>query len=368
MRQELRYRVTREPRRRDGADLAALDVPVGRLDDDSGIYPQRLLPGEYTVSLSADPRVRRTVDLDNGDELPLALVQEGQSLVFRRLPSPPRRFAGMSPFSRTAGPWTVTGYVGGIAPENRTLRVFTTLERTPADDPATIRLPRPREALIELTPELTGDRPSGMAPARYRVSEWSGPYGFPAPAWSIAAPQWPASDPQSPGTEPARPVVQVWWLASATAPVSAVLTRGTDFVVDAPGDLNRRVTADGVDVTVASVRVEAHRVETSPGAFEIKPCLVVRLSYPPERRVWARPRDLAVLGQEHRFYTTPRGGRYTGLFWTKTPGESREMQQIELIEARRFKGECEGEKASVALTLGTPQTEAVPQPAAGGAP
>lgn len=363
MKQDLRYRLSREglEARRPVADH---DVPVGRMEVDSGWFPDPLPPGGYRVGLSADPRVNRSVELGGGDQLLLALTEQGGGLGFERLLCPADRFAGLPPVSGTSGPWRLTAYSGGISPApERALRLYATLELDPvADRQPTLRLPRPRELLFEVSPEPSGDgSASAPAPARYR---WADRDGVPAPAWSVVAPAWPAFDP---GDQPLRPVVQVWWRDETEAPASAVLRRDADFVVNAPGDLDRPVKANGVDVTVASVRTEAHRIETADGVFDRKECLVVRLTHPRGRRVWARPRDVEVAGHEHRFYASDGLGHYTGVFWTKTADEAlATVRRIDLIEAQAFKQECAAAGSTVRLTLDTPQTDVAPVPPAVG--
>ena len=338
-RQELTYRLVPDDRDAAAAPAGDLDVPVGRLEDDAGWYPGPLPAGGYRVGLTGDPRGRREVALDGGDQLLLSLSEKAGSLTLTRLFCPTERFPGRQPYSRTAGPWRLTAYSGGISPD-RSLRVDATLERDPAFDPPTVRIPRPREVLFELSPEGGGTGAGGRPlPSRYRWADWSENQGFPAPAWSFIAPAWPSADPEATDSDPARPVLHAWWLEQGEGPSSALLRADTDFVVDAPGTLDRVIDAGGVRVGLSSVRTENHRVETGDGEVDEKPCLVVRLTYPPRHRVWARPRDVAVSGYEHRFYTAEDGGGYyTGVFWTKTPSEVLErVRRIELVEEQSFK-------------------------------
>ena len=98
--------------------------------------------------------------------------------------------------------------------------------------------------------------------ARYRWADYAGRDGLPAPAWSISSPCGPPPIRPSRTTSP-RPTVEAWWLDAGVAPAATVLHAGPDFLVDAPGDINRHVNAAGAAVTVVSVRSETHRVPVS---------------------------------------------------------------------------------------------------------
>ena len=293
------------------------------------------------------------------------MTERAGKLTLERRLCPDDRFPGLVPTSRAVGDWRFTAYSAGFAPD-RTLRLFSTLERDPALDPPTLRIPRPRDVLIELKAEATATGALVQpAAARYRWADYAGRDGLPAPAWSLSSPFWPTADPTIPNYEPARPTVEAWWLDAGLAPAATVLNAGPDFLVDAPGDLNRHVNAAGAAVTVVSVRSETHRVPVSAESFEPKPCLVVRLISPEKHRVWARLRDVAVAGHEHRFYATPTAWHYTGVFWTTTPTEAlAKVRRIELVEESSFKEACRAANSTALVTLGTPTPREVPLPPA----
>ena len=331
------------------------------------------------MRLSSDDRVRRSLALDGGDQLLLSLTDRAGVVGFERRLYPLRPLFGREPASVEKGRWRLSAPRASLGTD-RALDVLALIERIPSPetDPPTILLPRPGEVLIELSAGSGGD--SGETPTvKFRRSNWFDRDGFAAPAWRLVTPSWPNAVDGS----AAPPLISAWWRYGAEAPPSALLESGTHFQisrsgrdrdrargslkVDAPGTSDRQIDANGVSVTVESVRTETHRVETSEGVFDEKPCLVVRLAYPEGKQVWARPRGIATAGDEHRFYAA--AGRYTGLFWTTTTSTALEdVKAIELIEAEAFKQACRNDGTSLELSLPRPTTDLPPAlvPAGGG--
>ncbi len=137
-------------------------------------------------------------------------------------------------------------------------------------------------------------------------------WGYPAPAWKIDVSGWPST----PGiSSSAIPVLEVWWDAENEAVPAVLVERRRDLTL---GDDLRgyRFSIDGLPGTIESVQVEDHEVDVGKATKETRPCLVLRVAYPKNRPVWARPYGLAIEGSEHRFYEDV--DKYTGLFWPAT--------------------------------------------------
>jgi hypothetical protein len=105
------------------------------------------------------------------------------------------------------------------------------------------------------------------------------------------------------------------------------------------------VALEGVELKRLDIQVEGRPPQKVN-------CLVVRLSYPPERapffvRFSSDP-DRRI-GEEHRFYTT--AGKYTGVFWPVTEKDVRNIDRLELFSvAELMKTSLHVEK----LELGRP--------------
>ena len=186
-------------------------------------------------------------------------------------------------------------------------------------------------------------------------------WGYPAPAWKIDVSGWPST----PGiSSSAIPVLEVWWDAENEAVPAVLVERRRDLTL---GDDLRgyRFSIDGLPGTIESVQVEDHEVDVGKATKETRPCLVLRVAYPKNRPVWARPYGLAIEGSEHRFYEDV--DKYTGLFWPATrPQADMVLQRLGLISVVDFRRDAQRRGAMLRLDdLEAPNPQDIPLPPVG---
>jgi hypothetical protein len=91
------------------------------------------------------------------------------------------------------------------------------------------------------------------------------------------------------------------------------------------------VALEGVELKQLEVNVEGRPPQKVN-------CLVVRLSYPPEREPFfvrfSSDPDRKI-GEEHRFYSS--AGKYTGRFWPVTEKDVRNIERLELFSVAELK-------------------------------
>jgi hypothetical protein len=208
------------------------------------------------------------------------------------------------------------------------LQMLVTLEKLPVAGEAVLQLIKPRQAWVEVTPDVKN-------PSQHAV-RWLYQPGYPAPAWTVDASAWPMADD---GKGSAPPVLRVWWSPDLEANAAAVLSRGPN-VPDLFALRNHTVTVEGAQVRFDGMSVEEHFVETSPGQRTLQKCLVVRMSHELGPAVWVRPAGLRFEGQEHRFYHEAK--QYTGLFWPVDEASiGQALQSVGVISLNAFKRDAE---------------------------
>lgn len=318
LRQQLHYKVEnydRTPLADSPPD--GLDVSSSRAGD--RWFPGGLKPGSYRLRIAGEQRTAEAT-IHQGDLLLLRLSESAGQLGLSRLN-----------WSREDFPWKPhvenARWRLSLMQNQRTaegaLRMLVSLEQLAGDGDGALEQLRPREAWLELTTREPN--------ARTIISRWRPVTGYPAAVWSADAPAWPMA---AEGVTPARPRVRLWFNAEQEAPAAATLRRHHDFM--ALSDLaGRAVRVSGDEVTIEAVGVERHLVETRPGVRQPQSCLVVRISHPTDKRVWARVRGLHLAGQEHRYYSAI--GSYSGLFWPVTSDEAElALANISLISLNDF--------------------------------
>jgi hypothetical protein len=273
--------------------------------------PAKLPAGTYQLRLLTADQPRRRFLVNDGDWLPVRLNATPNGVGFEReLYS--RVAFGLNPaIEDPRRIWRLSAIQNQLQGGQR-LRMTAAFERLfDPDDPA-LRLPRPREIWFDIQ-AAGGGTGTARPGATIQVAEQ---WGYPAPCWRIDVSNWPTAAGSS---TPAAPVLQAWWDADDEAVPAAVVERGREFAVN--DDLDRYpLRIDGQPVTIESVRVEDHEVEIGDGARQRVSCLVVRVAYPKDNPVWARPYGIAFDGWEHRFYEDV--GKYTGLFWPVTQAQA----------------------------------------------
>ena len=208
-----------------------------------------------------------------------------------------------------ADPWLLT--VLGNIEDKQTRKgreITTALDQTNKRTGDTLALAPPQWTWFTVTSKGDAQPTSGL-------SFYPRPY-FAAPVWGLDMAEW------SPN---ATPVVEAWWkeqlainAARSSGPGAArasTTTRKTRRIYtdnssrSAPPTTNRASSWRAWSLSSLSVQV-------APGNWEMKKCMVVRLSFPPGQPYFVLPPDAAA-GCEHRFYMA--ANRYTGVFFGVDP-------------------------------------------------
>ena len=326
MRQRLRYWIDRE----DNEKLpeipdSGLELSAGSGNDRWYRFPESLPPGGYKMRVDTNRRVLQNVIVNRGDLLLLNLFPGANGVEWRRA-FVTRDDYGDKP-GETSGDWRLA-VLQNQRVRDRGLQMLLMLDKAPEKAEATLQEVRPRETWIEV------DSSAG-AKAAFDL-RWGYQPGYAAPAWTVESPEWPSLR----GTQTAaKPLVRVWWSPIQDTPPDAFVARSEELPT-LYNATNITRTVDGEPVVIDSVDVETHRVETQPGKFEDKRCLVVRVTHPRAKPVKVRVEGIAPSGQEHRYY--PEAGKVTALFWPVDEAQARNgLSRINLVSINRFKSQAE---------------------------
>ncbi len=314
----------------DGKNVAVPGTPaegldVSRVGANDQWFPGGLAPDSYKILTYAQRPVETWFALAPGDLLLLRLAATPAGVRFERSCFGADDYLG-KPFQERNG-WRLT-VLQNQREEPQDLRLLTLLEQAVSPTEPILRQVHPGECWFEVSP-----RANTAAPHRL---DWQPAWGYPAPAWNLHVPNWLET---STSPSPAEPLLRVWWNPDQYAPADFVLHRGADFQA-LSGLAGRAVHMGGDAVRLEDASLENHVVQIQPGVRRVEPCLVIRLSYPPGKPVWARVLGLDAGGVEHRFYS--RIGKYTGLFWPVTPAQAaRSVTGIGLVSLETFKHQAE---------------------------
>lgn len=344
LRKALRYGVTTL------ANAPAPGMPAGGLEvsapgGNSQWYPGGLAPGAYNLVVQGDNWLETPFVLNQGDLLLVDLRMGGTGL-----------FPERAVYAKQAFPWRPARQVanwyfallqnqaipkvpGGLGAE-----LLLSLERLPDPRAATLEVLRPIETWMEVAADGT--------PAAAIAQDWSLEYGYPTPAWSLVVSNWPTAAVTG---APAAPRIKAWWNPDQPRRPAAILQRGADFK-QATELRDRAVMVDGTNVTLDSVRLEQHVVQTGPNQRTRQPCLVVRLrsarradisatgspssaeaSEAPLAR--ARVGGISYLAQEERFYRSEAA--YALLVWPVGADEAAGITELDLLSLSDFKKNAE---------------------------
>jgi len=295
-------------------------MDVAGSDDQDKWYPHSLASGSYSLWNDHDSEPAQVI-VENGNRLVLQYLQIDGKLNCQRLP-----------FLKTDYPWKPVKNVGdwsAVALENRIdqtnkLQLLIAFEKRPETNPTAVAQYEPDDIWFDVTDRDGRSSPAGLKSQRV--------YGFPVPTWKLEIENWPI-DPQS--HRPIPPVVNVWYNPNRRQPPSAVLTRGRDYQ-DLSQLLGRTIDIDGVSIQLNDIQVEHRRVETSPGQFELQPCLVVRAqskkrfvntnrdldskdNVSTQQRIRIRPTGCEFEGFQELYYGDV--GKFTGIYWPIVTGE-----------------------------------------------
>ena len=348
MRQRLRYWIDRE----DNEKLpeipdTGLELSSGSSNDRWYRFPESLPPGGYKMRVDTNRRVLQNVIINRGELLLLNLVAGAKGAEWQRA-FVTRDDYGDKP-GESSGDWRLVA-VQNQRVKDRGLQMLLMLDKAPERAEATLQQQRPRETWLEVS--------SSAGPSATFDLRWGYQPGYAAPAWNIESPEWPTVR----GTQTvAQPRVRMWWSPILDTPPDAFVARSAELPTLLHATNVSRPMEDDT-VVIDSVEVEIHRVETQPGKFEDKRCLVVRVTHPQAKPVKVRVEGVAPAGQEHRYY--PEAGKYTALFWPVEEAQARSgLSRINLISINRFKSLAEKNGHVISLDkLNEPQsTDVRPQ-------
>jgi hypothetical protein len=367
LRQKLHYWIDRA----DNTPITPGDgLDVSRVGENAQWYQNGLPPAIYKVRVHTDRRQQKDISLTGGDLLLVDAVNGDGGLIFERGLYSLADFP-LKPATEQSG-WRAA-LLQNQQLAGQAVQMLVTLEKTTDRRETILQRLRPRLTWIEIIPrpeyEASSKDPKPGVCARVVPfnQRWRYLAGYPAPAWGIDIPSWPRATgkpgPVAAASTLERPVVKIWWNPDQEIPAVSSIDRGNDFskieeLIDRP------LPVDGDNITIESVRVEEHLVETRPGQREMKPCLVIRASYAECKPVWGQVKGLKIDGQEHRFYEQP--SKYTGIFWpvdAKTVNST--LSEIGFVSLSGFKKQAESRKFTAVLKdLAAPATDDArpPQP------
>jgi hypothetical protein len=321
------------------------------------LWSQPLPPGQYLLRVrlgGPEQTVEQPISLRAGDALLVKMVRgPGGNYRLERVACTQEDYRLRPPRPRAGGEWDAAALqVQWLEPGR--LQALVLLEEQRDRVGAVIHQVRPAEVWFELTAA------GGSGPVVPPTVRWGERFGYPAPGWLLDGPAWPL---RPAGHEPLPPRLRVWW----SPPAAEQPQRLPDLSPEVrPGP----TTADGVPVTVESVRVEQRPVVPSAGEAPVmKSCLAVRVSFPEANPVWLRPLPgAAALPAEHRYYYEAH--KYVALFWSDEPWTDGRVRQalagLRWQSVGRFQREAEAGRRSLDLAgLGEPRADDArpPEPA-----
>lgn len=337
-------------------------LDVSQIGEGAQWYQQGLPPAIYKVRVHTDRRLQKDISLSGGDLLLVDAVNGERGLVFERglysLADYP-----LKPAAEQSG-WRAA-LLQNQQLAGRAVQMLTTLEKTTDRRETILQRLRPRLTWIEVIPRpeyeasLKNPRPDVCARTTPFCQRWKYLAGYPAPAWGIDIPAWPqaAGNPAAPtASSLERPVVKFWWNPDQDTPVAGSFDRNNDFT-KIEDLVDRSLPVDGDSITLESVDIEDHLVETHPGQREMKTCLVIRARFAECKPIWAQVQGLTLDGEEHRFYMQP--AKYTGIFWpVHRETVNKALARISVLSLSAFKKQAETRKYTAVLKdLAAPATD-----------
>jgi hypothetical protein len=278
------------------AGLPPTGLPTNRLRDE--LEKLRLAgplkPQRYAALVHKD---QQQMLLNRGDRLLISLKSHADGVLFQRdlyateLSSDRRK---------SVGNWVlgVPQVLDDPTAQLGRLRLMATLETTSGQLPGrdgVLQQTLPSYVLWEVAANSAANPKLGQLRAASLP-------GFPAPAWDITVNDWPS--------EPT-PVKLTAWVGS-DPPSGRRISIPAEKILAGP--FEQAVEIDGQTVTLSiSHETQALRIAQDETAEpRPEPCLVVRISHPPNKPVMSLFAGLEIAGQEHRFYKA--AAAYTGLF------------------------------------------------------
>ena len=316
-------------------------------------FTKGLPPGPYTLRVTAGKSFSRDVNLEKGDRLVVRLeLGAGGGIEFEHAVYGDEARSPKEPVGESDN-WQLSVLANHTAPSNPKLELMLALEPTTNQTSARDAIaPLPSQsALRQVNPAFVwfGLEPTeGQGPFQLRVREKG---EFPAAVWQLDVPQWLNNTAKSPD----RPVLKAWWIPENVGYQASVN-------LDAPLDVDHLVVDadDGSRVTIESIRVEDHRIETAPGtAPELVSALVVRLAYPKGKPFLVGQTKLgkdAAERSEQRVFTS--SDKTTAIFWPVTRSQIESgLKRLDLISLDAARRQAEQAKDFVQIRLAKPRAE-----------
>jgi hypothetical protein len=256
-------------------------------------YPGHLPPGRYRLRMSGVADFAHDLLVRPGDRLLAHLTEDGGRLSLRRYWYP----ANWPALARSPGAGPQLALLQN-RPDGVRVKMVAAVEPPPGPE-AVVAPVRTGEVWFDITPAVPNADPVAV--------RWRPAPGFPGPTWAVDVAGWPAV-PGGKGL--AAPNVRAWWPAGG-----AFRAEPERWKRPTAGWLKAETTeVAGGAATILSATAETHPVEVRPGVVEPRPCLAVRLKYPPGQPAWVRPVGTEPpVGGEVRVFAA--AGRVTCLFW-----------------------------------------------------
>ena len=317
-------------------------------------YTKGLPAGPYTLRVTAGKTFTRGVNLEKGDRLVVNLELgatggiEFERAVYGDSARSPKEPVGES------DDWQLSVLANRARSKSQNLELMVALEpRTTPNLPADSLAPLPGpSALRQVEPGFVWfslEPTEGQGPFQLRVRET---IDYPSAVWRMSVPQW-LNNPA--GSALDRPVLKAWWLPRKIGYQATVQ-------LEAPLEVDHLQTDadDGSKVTIESIRVEDHLVETTPDAPpETVSALVVRLAYPKGKPFLVGSAKLGADEAERfeqRVFTT--SDKTTAIFWPVTRSQVESgLKRLDLIALETVRRQAEQSKDFLQLRLNKPRPE-----------
>jgi hypothetical protein len=287
-------------------------------------------PSEYRIRVPSIRSLAQHIYIRPGDSLLLDLMSgPNEQPVFRRSMYAKGRYITQDHFNHKSAEvkdWLLAALQNEQLAASNRLNIMATLEKAPdlKNSPRLIEQVHPKWAWYEILRPEGSDRtlPLHVTPLP----------DYPAPAWGIEVLDWPLERPA--------PTLKAWWTEQILE-AHGQLLKGPHFKESLLelGNRSWPLPPQMGKVTLESVGLEKCRVKVGlDRSDELTDCLVVRLSYPPDKEpffVRLPERKGKEYGMEERFYA--EAGKYTGIFWSVTKEDARMIDRLDLFSVAELK-------------------------------
>ncbi len=337
-----------------GNSITTIDDRINRINIRQNLRSASLPESSYRVFIPTLPTLRQSIAIRPGDYLLLELLDKKPVMAFRHsmFANMCKRgdlgFAELAP--ELSDSWQLAALQNMQIRGDPKLQIMMTLEKEQkiAGINDQIRVIRPPWTWFE----VSGSERAGEAPPSMKVNTvWD----YPAPAWQLNLP-WPTHGNEVTDPPPTSSV-KAWWIARNPPVAGSLLGWNQQKWVDRPWPTESKAHK----VLIESIKKETMELEIRPSSAPVeRPCLVVRLKYPPPKGDGKQEAYYAQLlnwegGQQHRFYN--HEGESTSIFFLKNSDEIDQLPELQLISV----AECKAAALTVPkLVLGIPNEKNAP--------